>query len=385
MQWQIRKRKSQKQRYKMHKLNNGREIADIAFGTWHLLGKECIIAVKNAIKCGYRIIDTAQAYNNEEEIGIAVNECISEGIVKREELFISSKINPHNPIGYNEAIAAVNTTLQMMHLDYIDMYMIHWPNLVADDSWKKLNAETYRGFEYMVNTGKLRCIGISNFMIHHLEELLKTTQIKPVINQLNLNPTWQQKEVVNFCKQNNIACQAWAPLIRLKDWNKTSLETVAAKYNKSVAQICLRWSIQKGFIPITKTGKIERMKENLSIFDFEIANEDMQILDNLNSHPWDHNSQPDCLYVIFKLREQLSKKEIISNEKFKLLSFIPLLNKIENKDKNETYFKLFNVFTLITFKNANKTKTYVYLFKWIKIGKITRNVEKIMEKFLPYK
>lgn len=348
-------------------LNNGMQIAQIGFGTWYLQDEDSVDVIKNAIKSGYRIIDTAQAYNNEEIVGKAVNECINEGIVTRKDLFISSKINPHNPIGYQEAINAVESTLKKMNLDYIDLYMIHWPNLVEDDSWKKLNAETWRGFEKMVEDGKLKSIGVSNFMIHHLEELLKTAKIKPVIDQLNLNPTWQQKEVVEFCEKNDIICQAWAPLVRIKPWNEKILNDVAKKYNKSVSQICLRWCVQKGFVPLTKTHSIEHMKENLNIFDFSIEKEDVEYLDSLNSHPWDHDSQPDCLYEIFRLRELLSRETVVTKEKFLLFGFLPIYNKKINP-KTQVY-SLFKVLPILKIKRINDNKTKYYLFNFIYIGK----------------
>ncbi len=360
-------------------LNNGIQIAQIGFGTWHLQDKDSIDVIKNAIKLGYRIIDTAQAYNNEEIVGRAINECINEGIIKRKDLFISSKINPHYPIGYAEAINAVESTLKKMNLDYIDLYMIHWPNLVEDDSWKTLNAETWRGFEKMVEDGKLKSIGVSNFMIHHLEEILKIAKIKPVINQLNLNPTWQQREVVDFCKKNNIICQAWAPLVRIKHWNNKILNEVATKYDKSVQQICLKWCIQKGFVPLTKTHSVEHMKENLNIFDFEMQKEDIEYLDSLNSHPWDHDSQPDCLYEIFRLRELLSEKEILTKEKIYFLG-LHIINKKVFNDRQVYY--LFNIIPLISFKEVNKTKKYIYLFG-IKIGKINQYYISKKEEHLP--
>ena len=364
----------------MKLLNNGIKIEDIGFGTWYLKGNEGKEVIKNAIKVGYRIIDTAQAYNNEEIVGQAINECIQESIVKRQDLFITSKINPHLPIGYDAAINAVNQSLAKMNLDYIDLYLIHWPNLVEDDSWKYLNAKTWQGFEKMVTEGKLKSIGVSNFMIHHLEELLKTATIKPSINQLNLNPTWQQKEVVKFCHDNNILCEAWAPLVRIKPWNLKTLETIAKKYKKTIAQICLRWCLQKGFIPLTKSHQVEHMIENINIFNFEIEKEDIDYLDELNSHPWDHDSQPDCLYEIFRLREQLTKKEIILKEKFYFLGIHFANKKILN---NKNVYLLFNILPLFSIKKVNETKKYIYLFNLLKIGKIIKKTKTKYEKFLP--
>ncbi len=360
-------------------LSNGKKLPLIGFGTWHLTGNEGTEVIKNAIKMGFRVIDTAQAYENETEVGKAINECIKEGIVKREELFISSKINPHFPIGYDEAIKAVESTLKKMQLDYIDLYMIHWPNMVEDDSWKKLNADTWRGFEKMVEKGKLRQIGVSNFMIHHLEELLKTAKIKPVINQLNLNPTWQQKEVVAFCQHQGIVLQAWAPLIRVRKWNEKILTDVASKYDKSIQQICLRWSIQKGFLPLTKTHSIDRMRENLKIFDFEIQPKDMELLDNLNSHPWNHDSQPDCLYEIFKLREMISQKYTFSSGYFKFLGIkflkvFPYPKGIKVKLLGIPFLKI---------KKSGKSKYKLYLFNFIKISSLHVSYKFSFTKQLP--
>jgi len=159
------------------KLSNGNIIPVMGFGTWELTGETGVEAIIEAIKCGYRHIDTAQAYNNEEEVGKAVNHCINEGIVKREDLYISSKLNFFKPIGYKNTIKAVYESLEKLKLDYIDTYLIHWPNLTIDDSWKYLNASTWKALEDLHKQGLIKNIGVSNFMIHHLEELLKTAEI----------------------------------------------------------------------------------------------------------------------------------------------------------------------------------------------------------------
>lgn len=363
-------------------LNDNNKMPSLGFGTWHLAGEKGIEVFKTAIKLGYRCFDTAEAYGNESELGIAINECIRDGLIKREDVFIATKINPHNPIGYNNTIKAFNNSLERLNLDYIDLYMIHWPNLVVDDSWKNLNAETWRAMEDLQKQGKIRSLGISNFMIHHIKTLLNTARILPAINQINFNPTWQQRELIKYCNEKNIQVVAWAPVVRIKDWNKKILNQVAEKYNKSVPQICLRYCLQNNVIPLSCSKNPDHMKENLSVTEFSINQEDMKILDTLNSHPWDHDSQPDCLYEIFRQRELLSQKKHVIKEAFYLFNFFKILQ-IIRKSENCVLFLLFGIIPLLKFKNINEQKTKCYFFGIIRIGTIRRKVQTTYTPQLP--
>ena len=349
-------------------LNDGNKMPFPGFGTWHIVGNEGIQVFKAAIMSGFRHFDTAEAYNNEKELGIAINQCIQDGIIKREDLFVTTKINPHNPIGYSNTLKAFENSLKRLGLDYVDLYLIHWPNLVEDDSWKNLNAQTWRAMEELKMQGKISSLGVSNFMIHHLEELLKTAKIMPSVNQINHNPTWQQKELVEYCKQKGIQCAGWAPIVRIKPWNKEVFTRVSEKYNKSIPQICLRYCIQKGVVPISSSKKPDHMRENLDIMNFEISSEDMNLLDSLNSHPWDHDSQPDCLYEIFRLREKLSEKKIIEKECFYLFNFIKLIE-IKNISNKKKACLLFGKIPILQLVRKNQGESYkCYIFNFIRVG-----------------
>ena len=346
-------------------LNNGYKIPNKGFGTYKMKGTECINAVIEAVKKGYRHIDTAQAYENEEDIGIAISKLIEENIIKREDLFITSKINPHNPIGYKEAIQAINDSIEKMKIGYIDCYLIHWPNLTPDDKWKRLNAETWRGFEKMYELGKVKVLGVSNFMIHHMEELFKTATIKPAINQLNLNPTWQQKEVVAFCKKNNIQCVAWESLVKIEKWNQLLMNSLANKYNRSTAQISLKWSMQKGFIPLAKSRNKHRIAENYNIDDFKLSNDDISKLDTLNNHPANWDASPDTVAHTWMLYEELSKTpSVLIKEEVKLLGIIPIIKTQYNNNTSKHY--LFGIFPF--FKKKIKTNKAKYYFLGIHVA-----------------
>lgn len=353
--------------------NELKKMPIIGFGTFTISGKECIDAVINAIKAGYRHIDTAQSYENEAEVGYAIAYCIAEGIVKREDLFITSKINPHKPRGYNEAIDAINSSLKKLGIDYIDMYLIHYPNNAPSAKWKKLNAETWRGFEYCYKLGLVKSLGVSNFNTHHLEELFKTAEILPVVNQLHLSPIWQQKPVVEFCQKHNIQCVAWSPLIRFidrvsdileqpvwesEDWTEPLMSNLEQKYKKSKAQIAIRWSIQKGYYPLVKSTKIERMRENLEVFDFQIAPEDMDKLDDLNARPTSPEAEFDSICTTWAMWQRITTSTFKNSIKIKFLN-IPLIRWKRINPRISKIF-LFNIIPFIKIKKKSEAKTTYY-------------------------
>lgn len=363
-------------------LNDGNKIPNIGFGTFRLSGQECIDAVYNAIKEGYRLIDTAESYNNEAEVGYAIAKCISEGIVKREDLFIVTKLNHHVVNNYEKTYKQFEGSLKRLGLDYVDLYLIHYANVTPDARWKQMNAEDWKAMEELKKAGKIRSIGVSNFLQHHLKELFKTAEIMPVVNQLNLNPTWPQEELVKYCQERNILCQAWAPIVILDKYNKDTMEAVANKYGKSTAQISLRWSLQKGFVPLAKTTHIERLRENLNIFDFNIEPEDMAKLDELISQSWGHDAYPDATYTIWSLYEALNNKDVLKSKKIKLFNLFTLLKTVYYKNKEKTY--LFNFLPLIKKVYINKNKSKIYLFNFIRIGtEKRRHVFNEPVKFVP--
>lgn len=251
-------------------LANGVKMPSIGFGTYKLIDKvETVNCIKEAIKIGYRQIDTAYFYKNEDTVGRG----IKESGIQREEIFLVSKLW-NDEHGYENVMKAFNRSLKNLGVDYLDLYLIHWPN--------KLNSDTWRAFEELYMQGKVKAIGVCNFKQGHLEELKKTAKIMPMVNQIEIHPGRSQKDMVKYCKENNIQLVAWGPIMRGKIVEIPLLNELAKKYNKNEAQITLKWHIQNGIIPIPKSSNIERIKANFNIFDFQISNEDIEKIDLLN-------------------------------------------------------------------------------------------------------
>lgn len=263
---------------KFYLLNNNYKIPNIGFGTFRTpSGEETEKSVIDAIKSGYRHIDCAAAYGNEKSVG----EAIRKSGVAREELFITSKLW-NDDKGYENTLAAFNRTLEDLQLDYLDLYLIHWPIAKASkNNWQEVNSESWRALEELYKQGKIKAIGVSNFLGHHLDPLLKTAKIKPMVNQIEIHPGMLQEETVKFCEENNILVEAWAPFSNGQIFNNPVLKEIADQYKKSVAQISLRWIIQKGIIPLPKSVTPERIKNNLDVFDFEIKAQDVEKIDRL--------------------------------------------------------------------------------------------------------
>ncbi len=259
-------------------LNNGVCIPEIGFGTWQTPdGATAVLAVKSALENGYRHIDTAAIYGNEKSIGQA----IADSGIDRKELFITSKLW-NSERGYESTLKAFEKTLSDLQTDYLDLYLIHWPaNAKQFSDWRQKNADTWRAFEKLYQDGKIKAIGLSNFMVHHLEALLETATVKPVINQIEYHPGYLQSEVVAFCNENNILIEAWSPLGTGKMLNDPTLLEIATNYNVSVAQLCIRWCLQNGTLPLPKSVTPERIKQNLDVYHFEISESDMQRIDAL--------------------------------------------------------------------------------------------------------
>ena len=262
---------------KYYQLNNGNKIPAIGFGTYKAQEDEGIAAVKKAIETGYRLIDTAAKYENEEAVGKA----IKQSGIAREELMLTTKLWREN-LGYESTKKAFETSLAKLDLDYIDLYLIHWPaNAKNYENWQKANNDSWRAMEELVKEGKIKNIGVSNFWPEHLEPLLEAAEIKPVINQIEFHPGYWQPELTRYCKENNILIEAWSPLARGKVFENEEIKAIAKKYNKSVAQICLRWILEHNALIIPKSSTPERIEDNFNIFDFQLKPEDIKTIDNL--------------------------------------------------------------------------------------------------------
>ncbi|EAG1723499.1 aldo/keto reductase [Listeria monocytogenes] len=262
----------------VYTLSNGYKIPTIGFGTWQTPdGEVAKEAVFQAIQAGYRHIDTASAYKNEKSVG----DGIKASGVSREELFITTKLGSKGH-SYQAAKNAIDASLQQLQLDYVDLYLIHWPNpLAIRDCWQEGNALAWRAMEEAVAEGKIRSLGVSNFLSHHLDALFESANIKPVINQLFLNPSDQQEQIVDYNKSHDILSEGYSPLGTGKIFDVKELQKIAKKYNKTVAQLAIRWSLQQGFIPLPKSIHEDRIRENLAVFDFVISEEDLVRINQL--------------------------------------------------------------------------------------------------------
>ncbi len=259
-------------------LSNGVKIPCIGYGTWQTPdGETAAQCVRAALDCGYRHIDTAFAYGNEAGVG----EGIRRSGVARQDIFVTSK-HWVTERGYAKTVAAVETSLRLLGLDYLDLYLIHWPCVrKLTPEWKEINADTWRGFEQMYKEGKLRAIGVSNFFPEHLEALSGMCEIRPMVNQLEFHPGHTQIYNVLWSQQHGMLAEAWSPLGSGAVLADPALGAIAEKYGKSVAQLCVRFALQCGVLPLPKSTKPERIAANAEVFDFNISDEDMDALMNL--------------------------------------------------------------------------------------------------------
>ena len=259
-------------------LSNGIKIPSVGFGTWQTPnGEVAAQAVQDAIEAGYRHIDTAQAYGNERGVG----EGIRRSGIARSELFVTTKLTNDNHF-YDITKTSFEQSLADLGLDYVDLFLIHWPRpLNVRDRWQEANAETWRAMEELYEEGKIRALGISNFQPHHIDALLQTARIKPVVNQIRLCPGCTQDKLVEYSRSLGMILEGYSPLGTGKIFDVEEVRNIADKYGKSVAQVCIRWSLQMGFLPLPKSVNKERIVSNLDVFDFELSDADMAYLTGL--------------------------------------------------------------------------------------------------------
>lgn len=258
----------------MVKLNNNVEIPELGLGVYKIEDADVERVVHTAIDAGYRAIDTAWFYKNEKALG----EALKTVNIKREDLFITTKLwNDFQ--GYDATIKAFNDSLESLQLTYIDMYLIHWP-CPADG----LFIETYKALETLYKEGKIKAIGVCNFKEHHLDQLLAETEVVPAVNQVEFHPLFNQKALQAYCESKGIKLMAWSPLMRGGEWlNNADLQSIADQYNKTVAQVIIKWHLQQGRLVIPKSQNDNRIRENFDVFDFELSDEDLAKIDQLNT------------------------------------------------------------------------------------------------------
>ena len=275
-------------------LANGNAIPCIGFGTWQSAdGDEAYTAVLSALKAGYRHIDTAAAYENEESVGKAINDFLRESGVKRSELFVTTKLW-NDDHGYESTKTAIQTSLKKLNLDYLDLYLIHWPNpLKFRDSWEQKNAESWRAMEESYEAGTLKALGVSNFCERHLEALAKTANIAPMVNQIKICPGQAQRELAAYSKNHGMIVEGYSPLGTGKILSSADMQRLSQKYNRSIAQLCVRWSLQEGCLPLPKSVHEERIIENAQVFDFELEKSDCDLIANLTGLEIRANRNPD--------------------------------------------------------------------------------------------
>lgn len=263
-------------------LTNGVTIPSVGFGTYKTASGDDSGILKNALDCGYRHFDTAAFYGNEELLAAAVRE----SKIPRSELFLTTKVWKAD-MGYENTKKAFELSAKRLDTEYVDLYLIHWPrpDLKSQD-WKKLILDTWRAMEELYQTGRIKAIGVCNFLPHHLMGLLEECRIRPMVNQIEFHPGYIQNVTVDFCQAEGIQVEAWSPIGRARVLQEPVLLEMAGRYQKSAAQICLRFALQNAVLPLPKSSSTERMKENLEIFDFDLSFEDMSVLMTLPQLGW---------------------------------------------------------------------------------------------------
>jgi methylglyoxal/glyoxal reductase len=252
-------------------LNNGVKMPQLGFGVFKVeSGSQTVDSVKKALEVGYRAIDTAAIYQNEEGVGQAIRE----SGIPREELFITSKVW-NGDQGYETTLKAYDDSLKRLGLEYLDLYLIHWPV-------KGKYNDTWRALEKLYKDGKVRSIGVSNFHVHHLEDLFANSEIKPVIDQVELHPRLSHQELRDFCQKHEIKVEAWGPLGQGHLIDEPTLMHIADKHGKTTAQVLIRWHLQHEIVVIPKSVTPSRIEENAKVFDFELSLDEMNKIDALN-------------------------------------------------------------------------------------------------------
>ncbi|MGI5868761.1 MAG: aldo/keto reductase [Kiritimatiellia bacterium] len=259
-------------------LANGVAIPAIGFGTWQIKdGPEATQAVADALRVGYRHIDTAAIYGNEASVGAAFRE----SGLPRDEVFITSKLW-NSAKTFDQAMQGFDESMERLGLDVLDLYLLHWPAVAKNDpDWARSNRERWRALERLYKDGRIRAIGVSNFLPHHLQPLLDDADVAPMVDQLEIHPGYAQEEAVAFCKAHDILPQAWSPLACGKALDIPEVKAIAIRLRRTPAQVCMRWCFQNGVLPITKTTRVERMLENADIFNFTLTPNDLNAIASL--------------------------------------------------------------------------------------------------------
>lgn len=279
---------------KIYTLNNGIQMPAVGFGTYKAADGKSADIIKKAIESGYRYFDTASFYGTETYLA----EAIRQSGLPRKDFFIASKLWK-TEMGYENARDAFRRTLENLETDYLDLYLIHWPLPEPGyENWKELDRETWRALEELYAEGKIRAIGLSNFLPHHIENILAGCTVRPAVDQIEYHPGYSQEAAVQYCREKGILVQAWSPIGRSRVLEDPLVCELAAKYRVSPAQICLKFAVQRGIIPLPKSSSPERMKQNMDLFSFEMDQEDIWRLATMPQSGWS-GEHPDQERVYF--------------------------------------------------------------------------------------
>lgn len=279
---------------KTYTMNNGVQIPAVGFGTYKAADGKSADVIKKAIESGYRYFDTASFYGTEPYLA----EAIRQSGLPRKDFFIASKLWK-SEMGYENAREAFQRTLENLDTDYLDLYLIHWPLPEPGyENWKELDKETWRALEELYAEGKIRAIGLSNFLPHHMENILAGCTVRPAVDQIEYHPGYSQEAAVQYCREKGILVQAWSPIGRSRVLEDPLVCELAAKYRVSPAQICLKFAVQRGIIPLPKSSSPERMKQNMDLFTFEMDQEDIWRLATMPQSGWS-GEHPDQERVYF--------------------------------------------------------------------------------------
>lgn len=264
------------------KLASGDVLPAIGFGTYALPdGTDAVKAVAQAVLCGYRSFDCAAFYGNESLVGRGLRLGASKAELKREDFFVTSKVWP-TQLGYQKTMDAFFKSLNDLDVDYMDLYLIHWPaNARSHENWNELNLSTWKAMVQLYEEGYVRSIGVSNFKEHHLRSLLDT-RVPPMVNQLEVHPGFSQQSLRQFCRMMGIVVEGWSPFGRARILQHELLQQLSQKYQRAPTQICLRFALQLGVVPLPKATNMNHMRDNLQIFDFELESSDMELLLSLD-------------------------------------------------------------------------------------------------------
>ena len=326
-------------------LNNGINMPTLGIGTAYINGDDVIYSVTQAIINGYRLIDTATLYRNEKEVGIAIKKCIDDGIVQRSDLFITSKAPFFSP-GYKETIDGYYKSLENLQLEYLDLYLLHHPYMQYTNFQDHI-VKSYSALEWLYKNGKVKNIGVSNFWGYFCETLYHSAEIMPQVNQIELNPYNQDRDTVNFALNHGIQIQSWGAVNQGRGFDSEIIKNIAKQHNKSIAQVAIRWNIQKGNAVLVRSTNNERIKENYDVFNFELTHDEMVAIDNLDGKGVANRGHgkinlPIMHYTAQKLTceivETISNKLLPYKKTYRLFGFLPFLTCIIEKKSTKIYF-----------------------------------------------